>query len=41
VKKFAARFQDFPEIGKLFQFLKTPYDVFPERELIDVVQKLF
>lgn len=39
VKKFKARFKDFSEIGKLFQFLKTPYDISPGEEWTDVAEK--
>jgi hypothetical protein len=41
MKEFDARFKDFSEIGKLSQFLKTPYDVLPDGEWTDVAQKLF
>jgi 17beta-estradiol 17-dehydrogenase/3beta-hydroxysteroid 3-dehydrogenase/mitotic-spindle organizing protein 1 len=41
MKEFDARFKDFSEIGKLSQFLKTPYDVLPDREWTDVAEKLF
>lgn len=40
-QEFAARFQDFAEIGKLSQFLKTPYEVSPAGEWTDVAAKLF
>ncbi|KAE9538508.1 hypothetical protein AGLY_005607 [Aphis glycines] len=32
MKEFDVRFKDFSEIGKLSQFLKTPYDVLPNKE---------
>ncbi|XP_025192125.1 general transcription factor II-I repeat domain-containing protein 2B-like, partial [Melanaphis sacchari] len=41
MKEFDARFKDFSEIGKLSQFLKTPYDVLPDGEWTDVAEKLF
>jgi len=31
-KEFETRFNDFSKIGKLYQFLRTPYDVLSERE---------
>lgn len=40
-KDFAARFQDFAEIGKLSQFLKFPYEVAAVAEWTDVAAKLF
>ncbi|KAL4101232.1 hypothetical protein QTP88_021252 [Uroleucon formosanum] len=41
MKESDARFKDFSEIGKLSQFLKTPYDVLPDGEWTDVAEKLF
>jgi len=41
MEEFDARFKDFSEIGKLSQFLKTPYDVLPDGEWTDVAEKLF
>ncbi|XP_025416189.1 general transcription factor II-I repeat domain-containing protein 2-like [Sipha flava] len=41
MKEFDAIFKDFSEIGKLSQFLKTPYDVLPDGEWTDVAEKLF
>lgn len=41
MKEFDARFKDFSEIGKLSQFLRTPYDVLPDEEWTDVAEKLF
>lgn len=40
-KEFAARFQDFVEIGKLSQFLKTPFEVSPAGEWTEIASKLF
>lgn len=40
-KEFAARFQDFAEIGKLSEFLKFPYEVAAAAEWTDVAAKLF
>lgn len=39
--EFAMRFQDFAELGKLSQFLKSPYEVDASGEWIDVAAKLF
>jgi len=41
VKEFETRFKDFSEIEKLSQFLKTPYNVLPEKEWTDVTEKVF
>ncbi|GLV61259.1 hypothetical protein CBL_21086, partial [Carabus blaptoides fortunei] len=40
-KKFTARFQDFAEIGKLSQVLKSPYEVAAAAEWTNVAAKLF
>ncbi|GLV37439.1 hypothetical protein CBL_10595 [Carabus blaptoides fortunei] len=40
-KKFAARFQDFAETGKLSQFLKSPDEVAAAAEWTNVAAKLF
>lgn len=40
-KEFAARFQDFAEIGKLSHFLKSPYEVAATAEWTDVAARMF
>lgn len=39
--EFAARFQDFTEVGKLSPFLKSPFEVDATAEWTDVAAKLF
>jgi len=41
MKEFDARFKDFSEIGKLSQFLNTPYDILPDGEWTGVAEQLF